>query len=155
MNSFIRHIITFVLFISFASCNQNESYFKFYSIPQNEWNKQDEICFIIDSLSNISSHNYSVSLELTHNISYPYKNLFLYINHTHKDSVLYQDTIECVLVDDLGKWKGSGNGATRNLSILYKSNLKLNTILHNEICVRHAMQDLNLKGIERIGLKVY
>ena len=155
ISSFIRYFISAVLFLCLASCNQNEAYYKFISIPQNEWNRQDEICFLMDSSSFIPNHKYAISLEITHNINYPYKNLFLYLNHTLQDSILLQDTIECILVDELGNWQGSGNGATRNLSVLYKTNLKLDTTLHNEICIRHAMQDLKLKGIERIGLKVY
>ena len=155
INSFFRYCISVVFFLCLASCNQNEAYFKFISIPQNNWNKQEEVCFLMDSSSFIPNHKYAISLEITHNINYPYKNLFLYLNHTLDDKILSQDTIECNLVDELGKWQGSGNGATRNLSVLYKTNLILDTTLHNEICIRHAMQDQNLKGIERIGLKVY
>lgn len=38
---------------------------------------------------------------------------------------------------------------------MYKTNLRIDTTLHNEINIRHAMKDLKLKGIEKIGLKVY
>jgi hypothetical protein len=38
---------------------------------------------------------------------------------------------------------------------LYKTNQKIDTALHNEVIIRHAMQDLKLKGIEKIGLKIY
>lgn len=155
INSLIRWFVGVFFFVCIASCNQNEIYYEFASIPQNEWNKQDEICFVLDSSSFNPKQNYAVSIEITHNISYPYKNLFLYLDHTHQDSILSQDTIESLLVDDFGKWQGSGNGATRQLSVLYKTNFKLDTSSHDEVCIRHAMQDLRLKGIEKIGLKVY
>ena len=155
INSLIRYFVGAVFFVCMASCNQNEVYYKFTSITQNEWNKQDIICFELDSSSINPKHSYTVSLEIIHNISYPYKNLFLNIDHILQDSILSQNTIECLLVDDFGKWQGSGNGATRQLSVLYKTNFKVDTTLHNEICIRHAMQDLNLKGIEKVGLRVY
>ncbi len=81
--------------------------------------------------------------------------MFVYIDHSLQDSISKRDTLECVLIDDFGKWYGSGNGATRQLSVVYKTNQKIDTALHNEICIRHAMQKLNLKGIEKIGLKIY
>lgn len=154
-NSLIRYLVGAIIIVCMGSCNQKEAYYKFISIPHNKWNKQDEICFKIDSLIGPSKYNYTISLEITHNINYSYKNLFLYLNHTLQDSISSRDTLECQLVDDYGKWYGRGNGATRQISVLYKTNLKIDTTLHNEFCIRHAMQDLELKGIERIGLKVY
>ena len=148
-------VVLAVLFVA-LSCNQDEeAYYKFLPIPQNEWTKHHDITFLLDSSANIATSRYTISLELVHNISYPYKNLYLLVDYTLQDSILLQDTVECVLVDGAGRWEGSGNGATRQLSVPYKTNFRIDTALHNEIVIRHAMQDLNLKGIEKIGLKVY
>lgn len=155
VSSLIRYFVGVVFVISLSSCNHNEAYYKFTSIPQNEWDKQSQICFNLDSISTNTSNGYNVSLEITHNISYPYKNLFLYLDYIRQDSILSLDTLELTLADDYGKWQGGGNGPTRHLSVLYKSNFKVDTTLHNEIRIGHAMQDQKLKGIERIGLKVY
>lgn len=151
----MRYLIGILLFGCMVSCNQGEVYYEFRFIPQNEWSKNQEVYFSLDSAAINPHHNYAISIEITHNISYSYKNLFLYIDHTLQDSLSVRDTLECVLVDDLGKWLGSGNGATRQLSLLYKTNQNIDTTLHNEITIRHAMQDLQLKGIEKIGLKLY
>ncbi|NLZ96022.1 MAG: gliding motility lipoprotein GldH [Bacteroidales bacterium] len=138
-----------------VSCNQGEVYYKFTPIPKNEWSKNQEYCFLLDSLSVSSTGNYAISVEVLHNISYQYKNLSLLLEQSVGDSTLLKDTLECILVDSDGRWIGSGNGATRQLSVLYKTNFKIDTTLHNKICVRHTMQDLKLKGIEKVGLKVY
>lgn len=137
------------------SCNKGEVYYKFKPIPNNEWAKQQEICFLLDSLSVNSSGNYAASIEISHNINYQYKNLSLLLEQNIGDSILLKDTVECILVDTSGRWAGSGNGPTRQLSVQYKTNIKIDTALHNEICVRHTMQDLKLKGIEKIGLRIY
>ena len=155
ISKFIRCFIGLVLFGCVVSCSQGEAYYQFRPIPQHEWSKSQEVFFSLDSIAINPQHNYALTIEITHNISYSYKNLFLYIDHTLQDSISVRDTLECLLVDDLGKWFGSGNGATRQLSLLYKTNQKIDTALHNEISIRHAMQDLKLKGIEKIGLKIY
>ena len=155
INKFTRSFIGLILFGCMCSCNQGEAYYQFRQIPQNEWSKNQELFFTLDSVTINPKHNYALSIEISHNIVYSYKNLFLYIDHTLQDSILVRDTLECMLVDDLGKWYGSGNGATRQLSVLYKTNQKIDTALHNEVIIRHAMQDLKLKGIEKVGLKIY
>lgn len=141
-SSFIRYFIVIAILCCMASCNQGEVYYKFEPIPNIEWGKQQEICFLLDSLSVKPSDNYAISVEISHNINYQYKNLSLLLEQNIGDSILLKDTVECVLVDDRGKWVGSGNGATRQLSVLYKTNLKIDPALYNEICVRHTMQDL-------------
>ena len=154
-NSFVPIFILLFVLACMVSCNQEETYYKFKFIPNNEWSKDQDISFLLDSTSNIVNGNYDVSIELSHNISYQYKNLFLIVDYKHKNSVSLRDTVECVLMDGNGRWYGGGNGATRQLSVLYKTNFRIDTALHNEISIRHAMQDLKLKGIEKVGLKVY
>lgn len=156
LNSFIRYV-AILIFLAYAStsCVQKEAYYKFAPIPENMWNKDYEVYFPIDSSLIILKESYTISLEIVHNITYPYKKIFLSINmYNAQDSILLQDTLECALIDELGGWKGSGNGATRQLSALYKTNFKIDPALHNKISVRHAMQDFKLRGIEKIGLKI-
>jgi gliding motility-associated lipoprotein GldH len=109
----------------------------------------------MDSVPGNVKPNYHLSIEIAHNLNYPYKNLWLSIDYLLQDSVLKQDTLECILMDAAGKWLGSGNGPTRQLSVLYKTDFVMDTAQLNQICIRHAMQDIQLNGIEKIGLKVY
>lgn len=154
MTRFIRHFILIVILCGMASCNGDEVYYKFKPIPNHQWARGQEITFLLDSASINNNARYNVSIEITHNVGYQYKNLFLLLDYT-QDSTVVHDTVQCFLVDHHGRWIGSGNGATRQLSVPYKTNFRIDTALHNEITIRHAMQRLNLKGIEKIGLKIY
>lgn len=148
---FILIIMSFVL----IACNQNEAYYKYASIPHNEWSKDEKICFVLDSVKFNSQLTYDISIEITHNVNYEYENLWLYIDQKLNDTVSVRDTLECLLADNNGKWKGRGNGPTRQFSILYKSNYRLDTNKRNQVYIHQAMQEPILKGIERIGLKIY
>lgn len=154
-NSFIRYLIGLTILVCVVSCNQGEAYYKFIPISNHEWDKSQAIFFIVDSSSIMPTKNYALSLELSHSINYQYKNLFLVLEHTLQDSISLKDTVEMVLIDDSGKWLGTGNGPTRQLSKLYKTSMKIDTALHNKVTVRHAMRDSKLIGIEKIGLKIY
>lgn len=155
LNNFIKYFIVVVIFVCLISCKQNETYYQFAFIPKNEWAKNNEICFSLDSISVNPLHKYTVSVEITHNIGYAYKNLWLYLDQTLQDTIPIRDTLNCTIIDDNGKWEGVGNGPIRQLSVLYKTNIALDTTdIQRKICIRHAMQDFQLKGIEKIGLKI-
>ena len=88
-------------------------------------------------------------------MNYAYETLWLYIDQTLQDSISVRDTLECLLTDRNGKWLGSGNGPLRHLSFSYKTDIALDTAIQSQICIAHAMQDLQLNGVEKIGLKIY
>jgi gliding motility-associated lipoprotein GldH len=88
-------------------------------------------------------------------VSYEYETLWLFIDQTLQDSIGVRDTIECLLTDKNGKWLGRGNGPLRHISFSYKKDIALDTAKQSQFCIVHAMQDLQLKGVEKIGLKIY
>lgn len=154
-SSFTQYLIVIFAFISLLSCSHKEVYYDFALIPQNQWSKNSKVCFDIDSLSIIPQHTYNIDVEITHNLDYAYKTLWLYLDQNIQDSIISRDTLECVLTTENGKWKGSGNGPTRQVSVLYKTGINLDTTKQMKICIYHSMQDLHLKGIEKIGLKIH
>lgn len=155
INNITLYVIGVLVFIGLLSCRQNEVYYEFATIPQHQWYESSEICFEVDSIQIDPSRKYNINLEISHNVQYAYKTLWLLIDHNLQDTIITRDTLECLLTDEMGKWKGSGNGPVRQISLQYKSEINLDTTKHKQICVRHAMQDFQLKGIERIGLKIY
>ena len=155
INRLIQYCTLTILFFVLIACSQNEVYYKYALIPQNEWSKDDKISFDLDSVVFNPQHPYDISIEITHNIGYEYKNLWLYIDETRNDSVNVRDTLECLLTDNTGKWIGKGNGPTRQVSVLYKSKKRLDTQKRYQVYIYQAMQDPTLKGIEKIGLKIY
>lgn len=137
------------------SCKQNEVYYKFVPISQNEWNKSNIICFEIDSIPVNHRKRYNVNIELSHNVKYEYETLWLFIDQTLSDSIIVRDTLKCLLTNDNGKWLGSGNGPLRHISFSYKTDIALDTAIQSQVCIAHAMKDLQLRGVEKIGLKIY
>lgn len=150
-----HYFIGVLITVSLWSCNQNEVYYEFATLPQNQWNKDNEICFEIDSVFINSLRKYNMDIEITHNVTYAYNTLWLCIDQFQNDTVIKHDTIEFVLTNDIGQWKGRGNGPTRQFTVLHTTDLNLDTTKQNKVCFHHAMQNIQLTGIERIGLKIY
>lgn len=155
MTSKLAHYCFGVLVIlCLWSCKQQEVYYKFEPISQNQWDKGSELCFDLDSVTINPLQTYTINVEISHNIIYAYRTLWLYLDQTLQDNIIVRDTVECLLSNENGSWLGSGNGATRQLSFLYKTDISVDTTFQNQICISHGMQDLQLKGIEKIGLKI-
>lgn len=154
VSNLIRYFIRIIVVGCVLSCSQKEAYYKFKPISNHQWSKGEEVVFIIDSLNGDTSGIFSLSVEVVHNITYPYKNLSLSIEHVANDILLLNDTIKYVLIDNNRRWIGSGNGAMRQITLPYMKPIQIDPALRNKIILRHAMQDLYLIGIEKVGLRV-
>lgn len=150
-----RYFTAILLLVCLTSCTSNEVYYKFESLPQNNWSKAHAVCFALDSVSEKKRSSYNLSIEIAHNLIYSYKNLWLLVDYMRDGAVLSSDTLNVFLIDNTGKWLGNGNGPTRQLSVLFKTDFAINREQHHQICIRHSMRDIQLKGIEKIGLKIY
>ena len=95
-------------------------------------------------------------VDLRHNGDYPYRNLFLFLETTFPDGKTERDTIECLLADKLGHWKGTGNGFVFsngvNHDILFRYNDKFPETGMYKMSFQQAMRVENLEGILDIGL---
>jgi gliding motility-associated lipoprotein GldH len=118
---------------------------------ESEWNKEKEFYFTyqIQDLESL----YDLSIEVRNNNWYPYQNLWLFCAEEQPVGPISRDTIECMLADDYGKWKGKGI-TIFHLSIPIRTNYKFEHKGQYTFNIRHGMRDDDLKGIEEIGLRL-
>lgn len=143
-----------LLFIPLASCSEGETYSRFYQIENGKWYRDSLLVFTMDSLISVSGTGYNVTIELTTNRSYPYRDLWLQIDQDLADSLVRTDTFRCLLADEHGKWLGSGAGGLNQLSLAYLSFIPRDSVYHYRLTIRQAMNDDPLRGVEKVGVKV-
>ena len=144
-------ILWVVLLGTFDACNQNEVYFKYLPVPKNGWDKDSVLTFdytVQDTLSRCD-----VFIHVRHYGDYPYQNFWLFLENMDADSVIVNDTIECYLADEYGKWLGTGN-AVKEMPIFYKQQILLPDSGTYQMKIRHGMRDSVLTGIKEIGVRV-
>ncbi len=146
-------IIALLLFLE--GCNRGEMFFKFQQIDKEEWSRERDISFEMDSLYFNTAVKYNAQLEVVYSNAYPYQDLWLTIDHNLTDSLFVRDTIRVMLIDDAGRNLGGGNAGLYQLSVPYKQSLVLDSASVYSVSVKHVMKDKKIKGINRIGLKVY
>lgn len=150
----IVFIFSFVLFLTNTSCNDKDVYYRFHELKDAEWDQKDTVNFEIDSSVFELNKPYSLTLELTNNVNYPYQNIWFFIRENiDNDSIFTNKEKEFQLADNFGRWQGSGFGN------LYQSSFPLDKITFREkrnylIKVVHGMRDQKLYGIEKVGIKI-
>ena len=153
MKILIRLFVISILAILHLSCHQREVYFHYVDIPDYEWKKNDTLYFSIDSLLIDTTQIYDISFELKHNVQYPYQNLWLSVADNLNDSI-EKRSLQYLIADDFGSWKGAGFGSIYQMSLIYKKGFRFATSKNRQLKVVHKMRDGSLVGLESLGLKI-
>lgn len=141
--------------ILLTSCNRGELYFHYNKIDKEEWHRDSVLAFSIDTLKTGQRGRYNISLELTTSALYQYSNMQLKVDHNLNDTTIISDTINFNLADEYGRWFGMGVGSLRQLSVPYKSSIWLDSTRSYEIHISHVMNPDPLKGVLKVGVRVY
>ena len=103
----MRNFYILILSISLISC-ENTVYENYYSFENESWNCDSIKAFEFDIIDTVITYN--LTLKVRHLINYEYQNLFLFVSGE------VNDTIELVLADKNGKWRGSGISDVREFT---------------------------------------
>ncbi|MEN6588900.1 MAG: gliding motility lipoprotein GldH [Proteiniphilum sp.] len=150
----IRFLVTGLLFSSLLSCAEGEVYYRFHHIENGRWYRDSTLVFSMDSVALHPAKRYDVTIEITTNRAYPYRDLWVQINQNLTDTLFRSDTLHYRLADDYGRWLGSGAGGLNQLSLPYLSSVPLVTTCPYAVHIRQTMTDDPLAGIEKVGVKV-
>lgn len=150
----ILFLVAGLLFSSLISCAEGEVYYRFHHIEKGKWYRDSSLIFTMDSLKIRGGATYDVTIEISSGYLYPYRNLWLQIDHNLADSLFRSDTLQYRLANENGQWLGSGVGGLNQLSLPYLSSLPLDTAQHYWLSIRQMMSDDPLIGIEKVGVKV-
>ncbi len=144
--------ISLILLVLF-SCNEEKVFEEYKKIEDQIWNSDSILYFnylITDTIS-----EYEINLKIRHNVDYEFSNLYVFLE---QDNV--KDTLEIVLAEKDGKWKGKGIGKMRELEKVIEQNKTYNSKNHYTITVEHAMRYgkeekiTSLKNISFLGVTI-
>ena len=135
---------------SVVSCNHNTFYHKTVELSNEIWNMDSTLTYqftIQDSLQ-----FYSFYIDVRNTTNYPYQNLYLFFTTQFPDSTVYVDTLNCILSDAYGRWKGTGSGRIKDNRFVLKSKVRFVQKGDYVFSARQAMRETNLKGITDFGI---
>ena len=129
-------VIVLVVF-SLLSCTNN-FIFKADKEIKDGWHADSTIVFQFN-ISDTTNVFYS-EINIRHTISYSFQNLFVFIHSITPDGQTKIDTLECVLADIGGKWKGKGMGDILDFTQIYKDPIVFKTEGNYKIVIEQAMR---------------
>jgi len=151
----IKVLCCVLLCIISISCQEQGIYYDFHQIKEAEWAQNDTLIFEIDSASFEINKPYSLSIEVTNNVNYPYRNIWFFSQtNIENDSVFTEVSTEYQLADIEGKWLGSGFGTLYQSSLPLTDNIVFREKRNYCIKLEHGMRDEILPGIEKVGIKL-
>ena len=145
--------IAFLLsLITLVSCNSNKVYDEYQSINTDGWLLTDTIAFEVEVSANERvTYNYLIGLR--NNNEYLFSNLFLFVEIENPLGQKQVDTLQYLLAEPDGKWKGAGVGAIKSNLFEYKKSQTMAVGVY-KFKIAHGMRSKILVGLEDVGLRI-
>jgi len=147
-NSFL----VLLVLVALHSCVNSDVYLKYKSITTHGWSKDSLYTFDIPVKD--TAVRYNIYVNIRNRGEYPYQNLWLFLSRMTPDSIQSNDSIECYLADNRGKWLGTGIGSVFQMPVLYQQNVKFNKAGIYHYSIVHGMRDSVLVGINDVGMQL-
>jgi gliding motility-associated lipoprotein GldH len=147
---YIIPVLLVVLF--FSSCDSKRIFEENKKIPGEGWSSSNVIKFDVEIANLEMPTNFYINVRNAD--GYPYNNLFLFIKTTFPNGKMSNDTLECVLADENGKWLGKGMGDIYDNQIPFKKNVRFPEIGKYTFEIQHGMRTDIIPLIIDMGLRI-
>ena len=153
MNYLCKIGATSFLFLILLSCDSNKVYEEYLEIDKGVWKRENIIRFEFEAEDTITAHNTYINIRNTGD--YAYSNVYLFVTMEGPNGNLLKDTVNCILADNRGKWKGKGIGDLVDFQMPFYGEFKFAQKGKYIITYEQAMRvEKGLKGITDVGLRV-
>jgi len=93
-------------------------YDRYDHITGGKWSWEEEKVFPVEIADTTGLHN--IFLQVRHTVDYPMSNLYMFVRVEGPGGQQLKDTVNMILAEPDGKWRGSGPGKLRELQLLYR-----------------------------------
>lgn len=138
--------------VFFYSCDQARIFEQDQDIPESGWDSKNILKYDVDITDPATPANFYINVRNAD--GYPYSNLYLFIKTSFPNGKMSNDTLECVLADEKGKWLGSGMGDIYDNQIPFKRNVRFPLAGKYTFEIQHGMRTEIVPLIMDIGLRI-
>jgi gliding motility-associated lipoprotein GldH len=150
-----KYIFPFLIFafcLLIFGCDRNRVFEENTDIPDYNWDVKNKPSFDVTIEDTTQLHNLYVNVR--HASQFQSANLYMFITIKFPNGKLAKDTLECVLADETGKWKGDGMGDIWDNQILWKPNVKFPIPGKYTFEFEQAMRTEQVQFVMDVGLRV-
>ena len=144
--------LALIIIVGLSSCDKNRVFDEYKAIPDYSWNKDNPVVFNFYMEDTTSLHDFYINLR--HGGQYQFSNLFLFVTTTLPDGKMARDTVELILADKDGRWRGKGLGDIWTHSFPFYERFRFPEKGEYKITLTQAMRVDNLPSVMDVGLRV-
>lgn len=145
-------LISFSIILLVCRCNSNIVFTDSANFPGETWTLDNVVEF--STLMTDTSNSHNIYFTLRTGNSYPYRNIWLFVNTTSPSGKSLTDTLEYMLADEKGKWYGKGFGDVHEINLPFKTEVYFPEKGTYTFKIRHGMRIENVKGIYDLGFRI-
>lgn len=138
--------------IILQSCDSNRLYEENFPVDDAGWRADDIKTFEFDVEDTVSALNLFVNVRTS--TDYPYSNMYVFLHSAYPDGYTDKDTLEFILAEPDGRWKGESSGTVVENKILISSGGRFATRGTYVFKLEHAMRDEILPEVLDVGFRV-
>lgn len=100
------------------SCDADMVYHRFKKVEDGTWRWEDPLRFRVEISDTTTMHN--IYLQVRHTVDYPLRNLYMFVQVEGPAGQQLKDTVQMIIAEPDGTWKGQGAGRLKELRLLYR-----------------------------------
>lgn len=151
----MNRIFTWAAFLAVAlvsaACGSDVYYEKIHEIDHETWKKDAGVTCTLDIQDTMQY--YTIYMNIRNSVSYRYQNLYVFMDTKDPKGTLTRDTLEFVLADLHGNWKGKGE-RLKDYQYFFYPKVRFPFKGKYSFTFYQAMRDDNLDGIANFGMTV-
>jgi gliding motility-associated lipoprotein GldH len=152
LSSSLKACLLLTMSLMVCTCVNINVYEQNVAIDHSAWPEGKILRYEYNSTDTITTKLLSIGLR--HTGLYPYSNIYLFITTIAPNGKSIKDTVEYNLVNDNGKWIGSGIGDICDLRLSYKHKARFGQQGKYIFYIQHGMRDDILSGILDVGIRI-
>ena len=141
-----------ICFLFLTSCDGESVFAGSEAISTGGWEAGESVKFEWQVKDTLTQHDFFI--DLRHDQSYPFSNIYLFVDFTFPNGKNLRDTISCNLADERGVWLGTGFGNLVDHRIGFRKSTSFPVAGDYSIEVAHGMRETPLRGMRDVGFRL-
>ena len=153
----MKKTLSYILFVIFGvllsiGCHRDIFYEQMNALPKEQWNITDTLFYAFEITDTLQE--YTLYMDIRNTIDFQTQNLYLFMDSEDPLGECHRDTLQFLLTDAHGNWKGEGSGRFKEYQYLFYPRVRFPHTGTYKFSFVQAMRADAVKGIANFGLTI-
>ncbi|SRR5574344_451316 len=136
-----------------TACQRGIFYEKIHTLEDETWNVKELLTCEFEITDTMQF--YTMYMDIRNSVDFETQNLYVFMDTQDPTGAKTRDTLEFLLADAHGNWKGKGNGRLKDYQYLFYPKVRFPYSGKYTFTFQQAMRQDDVKGIANFGMTVY